>query len=65
MPAVGLIVLNNADDARVHDQAGEDPSRIFGSDTLLSSSMGDPPVSGGLGRRASVEMYDARLETAV
>jgi hypothetical protein len=61
VPAKGLLVLHHPDEGKVLAiSLFETEEDLRQGDAKLSSM--DPPVAGGLGRRASVEMYEVGVK---
>jgi hypothetical protein len=61
VPAVGLLLLHQADEGKVLAiSLFETEEDLREGDATLSAM--DPPVAGGLGRRASVEMFEVAVK---
>ncbi len=61
VPAVGFLVLHRADEGKVLAiSLFETEEDLRQGDSTLNSM--DPPVPGGMGRRASVEMYEVGVK---
>jgi hypothetical protein len=61
VPAVGLLLLHQPDQGKVLAIAlFETEQDLQQGDATLSAM--DPPVPGGMGRRASVEMYEVGVK---
>ena len=64
VPAVGFLLLNRADEGKVVAiSLFETEEDLQQGDATLNSM--DPPVAGGMGRRASVEMYEVGVKIDV
>ncbi len=64
VPAVGLMVLHQPDQGKVLAiSLFETEADLKQGDATLNSM--DPPVPGGMGRRASVEMYEVGVKIDV
>jgi hypothetical protein len=61
VPAVGLLVLHNADEGKVMSISLFDTEDDLRQGNEALNSM-DPPVPGGLGRRTAVEMYEVGVK---
>jgi hypothetical protein len=61
VPAVGLLVLHKPDEGKVLAVSlFETQEDLQKGDATLSSM--DPPVAGGMGQRASVEMFEVPIK---
>lgn len=61
VPAVGLLVLHKPDEGKVMAiSLFETEEDLKQGDATLNSM--DPPVPGGMGRRASVELYEVGVK---
>lgn len=64
VPAVGLLVLYEPNESKVLAiSLFETEERLREGDATLSSM--DPPVAGGMGRRASVEIFEVPIKIDV
>lgn len=64
VPAVGLLVLHHPDEGKVLAiSLFETEEDLRTGDATLNSM--DPPVPGGMGQRASVEMYEVGVKIDV
>jgi hypothetical protein len=64
VPAVGLLVLHKPDEGKVVAiSLFETEEDLQQGDATLNSM--DPPVPGGMGQRASVEMYEVGVKLDV
>jgi hypothetical protein len=61
VPAVGLLVLHQPEEGKVLAISLFETEEDLQQGHATLSSM-DPPVSGGMGRRASVEMYEVGVK---
>lgn len=61
LPAVGLLIMHRADEGKVLAiSLFETEEDLRQGDATLNAM--DPPTPGGLGRRASVEMYEVGVK---